>query len=69
MELLELAEGLDNVVVKNKLLGLLTEAELNLVVLLEVEVTKFLVYADEVVEVLDVEVIGLPEILHILLRH
>ena len=67
VQLLQLAEGLNNLRLESQLLGLLTEGELRLVVLLEVEVAQLTVNLDVVIEVLNMEVVGLPHILNILL--
>ena len=69
VELLQLVERLDDGRLEHQRLGLLAERHLLLVVLLQVEVAQLLVDFDEVVEVLDVEVIGLPQVLDLLLGY
>ena len=69
VELLQLVERLDNRRLEHQRLGLLAEGNLLLVVLLQVEVTQLLVDFDEVVEILDMEVVGLPQVLDLLLGH
>ena len=69
VEFLQLAERLDHRRFENQRLGLLAEGDLLLVVLFQVEIAQLLVDLDEIVEILDVEVIGLPQVFDILLRH
>ena len=67
MELLQLVERLDHRRLEDQRLGLLAEGDLLLVILLQVEVAQLLVDLDEAVEILDMEVIGLPQVLDVLL--
>ena len=53
----------------DKSLCLLAELHLLLVVLLKVEISQLLINLNEVVEILNVQVICLPQILHLLLWH
>ena len=69
MEFLQLVECLDNRRLEQQGFGLLTEGHLLLVVLLQIEVAQLLVDLDEVVEVLDMQVVGLPQVLDLLLGH
>lgn len=69
MELLQPAGSLDDRRFEQQRLGLLAKGDFLLVVLLEVKVTQLLVYLDETVEILDMEVVGLPQILDMGLRH
>ena len=69
VEFLQLAERLDHRRFEDQRLGLLAEGNLLLVVLFQVEIAQLLVDLDEIVEILDMEVIGLPQVFDILLRH
>ena len=69
MQFLQLVERLHRRRLGYERLGLLAQLELLLVVLLQVQIAQLLVYLDEVVEVLHMQVVGLPQILDILLRH
>ena len=69
MEFLQLVERLDDGRLQHQRLGLLAEGYLLFVVLLQIEVTQLLVDLDEAVKILDVQVVGLPQILDMLLRH
>ena len=69
MQLLQLVERVDDRRLEQQRLGLLAEGHLLLVVLLQVQVAQLLVDLDEVVEVLHVQVVGLPQVLDVLLRH
>ena len=69
VQLLQLVERLDNRRLGNQSLRLFAELHLLLIVLLQVKVTQLLVNLDEVVEVLNMEIVSLPHILHLLLWH
>ncbi len=69
MEFLQLVERLDDGRLQHQRLGLLAEGYLLFVVLLQIEVAQLLVDLDEAVKILDVQIVGLPQILDMLLRH
>ena len=69
MQLLQLVERLHNRRLQHQRFGLLAEGDLLLVVLLQVEVAQLLVDFDEAVEILDMQVVGLPQVFDVLLRH
>ena len=69
VEFLQLAERLDDRRLQRQRLGRLAQRDLLLVILLQIEVAQFLVDLDEVIEILDVQVVGLPQVLDTLLRN
>ncbi len=69
VQLLQLVESLDNRRLHHQRLGLLAKREFLFVVALQVQITQLLINFDVAVEVLDVEVVGLPQILHVGLRN
>ena len=62
-------ERFDHRRLQHERLGLLAQGHLLLVILLQVQIAQLLVDLDEAVEILDVQVIGLPQILDVLQGH
>ena len=69
VQLLQFVERLDDRRFEHQRFGLFAQSQLLLVILLQVEIAQLLVDLDEIVEILHVQVVGLPQILHILLGH
>ena len=69
VELLQLVERLHDRRLGHQSLGLLAQGCFLLVILLQIQIAQLLVYLYEVVEILDVQIVCLPQILHLLLRH
>jgi len=67
VEFLQFVKCLHDRRFQNQRLGRFAQRELLLVVLFQIEVAQLLVDLDEVVEILDMQVVGLPQILHVLL--
>ena len=69
VQLLQFVERLDDRRFEHQRFGLFAQSQLLLVILLQVEIAQLLVDLDEIVEILHVQVVGFPQILHILLGH
>ena len=69
MQFLQFVERFDHRRLQHERLGLLAQGHLLLVILLQVQIAQLLVDLDEAVEILDVQVIGLPQILDVLQGH
>ena len=67
VEFLQFVKCLHDRRFQNQRLGRFAQRELLLVVLFQIEVAQLLVDLDEVVEILDMQVVGLPQILDVLL--
>ena len=69
VQLLQFVERFDDRRFEHQRFGLFAQGQLLLVILLQIEIAQLLVDLDEIVEILHVQVVGLPQILHILLGH